>query len=209
MSMDTRWEDARRLEAWAGEVRVNLVRLAALIVFYGHHLVNVYLVGDESAGGSYHVAVTALVFAWSVEVLVLYFGLAQRWLPPSLKYAATVWDLLLISALLMVNPDGPRSPLVLLYFLVIAAAPLRLSLGLVYAASLGAMAAYVIVLGQFAFIRVGAESYYQGNLRVPRSTQIITLLALGAAGLLAGQVVRQVRRIAAGNPVAVVEANEG
>ena len=33
---DERWADARRLESWAGEARVNLIRAAALLVFYGH-----------------------------------------------------------------------------------------------------------------------------------------------------------------------------
>ena len=36
---DERWADARRLEAWAGEVRVNLLRLIGIILFYGRHLV--------------------------------------------------------------------------------------------------------------------------------------------------------------------------
>jgi hypothetical protein len=39
---DGPWADARRVEAWAGEVRVNLIRLVAVGVFYGQHLVNVY-----------------------------------------------------------------------------------------------------------------------------------------------------------------------
>jgi hypothetical protein len=35
---DARWADARRLESWAGEARLNLIRAAALLVFYGYHL---------------------------------------------------------------------------------------------------------------------------------------------------------------------------
>ena len=56
----TRWEDARRLEAWAGETRVNLIRSIALVVFYANHLLYVYVYGkDQAAGGSFHAAVTA------------------------------------------------------------------------------------------------------------------------------------------------------
>src|SRR4051812_33964521 len=46
---EDRWDDARRLEAWAGEVRVNLVRVAALVAFYGYHLLNVYALSDDPA----------------------------------------------------------------------------------------------------------------------------------------------------------------
>jgi hypothetical protein len=43
------WADARRLEAQAGEVRLNVIRLVGLAVFYAHHLVNVYLLGSVPA----------------------------------------------------------------------------------------------------------------------------------------------------------------
>ena len=54
---EDRWADARRLEGWAGEVRVNLIRAAALVVFYAHHLMNAFVWGDDpSVRGRYHVA---------------------------------------------------------------------------------------------------------------------------------------------------------
>ena len=72
---DPRWEDARRLEAWAGETRVNLVRAAALAVFYAYHLLNVYvfsagLPADELANlrGPYHLKVTCVALALSRSV---------------------------------------------------------------------------------------------------------------------------------------------
>ena len=40
------WTNAQRLEGWAGEIRVNLIRLVALVAFYGNHLVNVFLGHD-------------------------------------------------------------------------------------------------------------------------------------------------------------------
>jgi hypothetical protein len=43
------WADAQRLEGWAGETRVNLIRAAAVVAFYGHHLANVYLIHDDPA----------------------------------------------------------------------------------------------------------------------------------------------------------------
>src|SRR5208283_4897310 len=189
MEPDARWADAQRIESWAGEVRVNLVRLVAILAFYGHHLINFYLVRDDpTVTATYHATVTAIVLAWGGAVLVLHYCLARRWMPPVLKYVATGWDIVLLTLLLMVGRD-PRSTLPVLYFLVIVAAALRLSLPLIYAATLGSMGAYLFFLGYLRFW-LGLPD----PERLSRAQQIIFLLALGAAGILAGQVVRQTRR---------------
>jgi hypothetical protein len=203
MNADHSWSDAQRLEGYAGEVRVNLLRLAAIVVFYGHHLVNVFLIQDDpSLHGNYHAMVTALVLAWAMAVLAIHFCLSRRWVPPALKYVATAWDLLLVTALLVIGRD-PKSTLAVLYFLVIIAAALRVSLPLIYAATLGAMTAYAFFLGYERF-GLGLPD----SQRLSRPQQIVFLLALGAAGLLAGQIVRQVRRLLQGYPVQVVDEQE-
>src|SRR5262249_48048014 len=158
---------------------VNLIRLAALLVFYGHHLLNVYVFGeDPSVGGRFHVAVTALVLVWAGAVLALHLCLSRRWVPPALKYGVMGLDLCLLT-LLLALAGGPQNPLVVLYFVVIASAPLRLSLRLVYVATLGSIAAYILLLGYYAFILIGSAKYYSGpELRIPRTQQIIFVLAL-------------------------------
>src|SRR5438094_7651113 len=193
MADDDRWADARRIEAWAGEVRANLIRLAAIVVSYGYHLINVFLVpGNEALRGAYHATVTTLVMAWAAAVMLLYFCLSRRYVPPGLKYAATIWDLFLITGLIAFTRDKPTSPLLTLYFVVIAASALRLSLRLVYVATLGAIAAYLFLLGFYAFWVIGAEAYYSNpDLRIPRSHEVIFILSLGATGICSGQVVRQ------------------
>jgi hypothetical protein len=190
------------LEAWAGETRVNLIRLAALVGFYANHLVQFYLMGDDpTIDASYHQAVTALVVAWSVLAAALQIALTRNLRPRWLPHAVTAWDLALITLLLAITPGGgPRSGLVVLYYLVIAAAPLRLSRSLVGTATLGAMVGYLLMLGHYVYFVVGSERYYAPEgavFRIPRTTEIIFLLGLGAAGLLAGQVVRQTRRLLA------------
>jgi hypothetical protein len=203
MASEDQWADAQRIESWAGEVRVNLIRLAATIAFYGHHLLNVYFFQDDkSLQGSYHSAVTALVLAWSIAVLALYLCLSRRWVPPALKYLATGWDIILVTALLIVTRE-PKSMLAVLFFLGIAAAGLRLSLPRVYAATLGSMAAYGFFLGYVRYwLEVPAAD------RLSRPNQVVFLLALGTAGILTGQVVRQARRVLCGYPVTVVEPKE-
>jgi hypothetical protein len=203
------WADARRLEAWAGEARVNLLRVAALLVFYGYHLLNVYVFrADPTVAGRFHVAATALVVSWAIMAFVIYFILSRRWVPPALKYAVTAGDLALIT-LLLAQAGGVKGPLVVLYFLVIAAAPLRLSLPLVYAATLGSIMSYLFLLGAYAWYQVGWEEYYQNPaVQIPRTHEIIFLLALGTAGFLAGQTVRQARRLVRGYPVTVATSRE-
>ncbi|MBL8792842.1 MAG: hypothetical protein JNM56_02960 [Planctomycetia bacterium] len=202
-----RWEDARRIEAWAGEVRVNLVRLAALVAFYGHHLLNVYVLhpDDASIRGAFHTAVTGLIVAWTGSVLALHYCLSRRWVPPALKFVAVAWDILMITALLVIlahQAHEPKSWLAVLYLLVVATAPLRLSLPLVWMATLGSMAAY---LGYLGYLKYGLE--VPDEARLSRPNQVIFELALGAAGIIAGQMVRQARRLTQGYPVTVAESN--
>jgi hypothetical protein len=94
-----------------------------------------------------------------------------------------------------------RTWLATLYVLVIAAAPLRLSLPLVYVATLGSMAAYGFFLGYVKY-QLALEE------RLARPNQVIFALVLGATGILAGQMVRQARRLAAGYPVTIEEVPE-
>ena len=118
-------------------MRVNLIRLAALVAFYGHHLVNVYWIRDDpSLQGAYHTVVTCLVLAWAMAVLVIHVCLARRWIPPALKFAATAWDLQVVTVLLVIGGDA-RSMLAALDLLVIITAGLRLSLPLVWSTTLG------------------------------------------------------------------------
>jgi hypothetical protein len=201
---DDAWEDTRRLEEWAGEVRVNLIRLVGIFLFYGRHLVEYLMASPDSpVRGPYHLRVTWLAVAWAAGVVLVRAQLSRRVVPPWLKYATTAWDLFLVTLLCMIA-GGPRSPLVLLLFLVIAMSPLRLSLRLVYATTAGAILAYLALLAFYAWGKIGYQKYYSTpELRIPRSEEAIYVLALLVAGLLAGQVVRQARRIAGGYPVSV------
>lgn len=200
MAPDPAWSASQRLEGLAGEVRVNLIRLVAVVAFYGHHLVNVFLIRDDpSLKGAYHAVVTCLVLAWALAVLIIHYCLMRRWIPPALKYVVTAWDILLITTLLIVGGDG-RSGLAVLYFLVIVAAPLRLSVPLIWTATLGTMAGYAFFLG---YARWRLELPLEQ--RTPRPQQVVFLLTLGTAGLLAGQFVRQCRRLVRGSPVPVEE----
>ena len=192
------WDQSLRPEAWAGEIRVNLIRLAAIVLFYGRHLIEWFLAAANAPiRGRYHLAVTGLVLLWTVLALLLHGWLSRRYFEPWMKYLAIAVDGLMIT-LLCILAGGPRTPLVLVYFGLIASSPLRLSIRAVYFATAVAMISYLILLGHYAWYQIGFRRYYATpELRLPRSEEIITLLAMLVCGLFAGQVVRQIRRIAA------------
>src|SRR6185295_15329615 len=94
------WDAARRIEAWAGEIRVNRLRLAAIIVFYVRLLIDVYVNRQNQAlwGRYFHLA-TMIVLAWAALVLYLHWALSQRRMGEKLKYVAVVWDLAMVTLL--------------------------------------------------------------------------------------------------------------
>jgi hypothetical protein len=191
-------ESARHVEAWAGEVRVNLVRVVALLGFYGYHLVDVYLSRDDpSYTPEYRASVAAVAVGWAGVIAIAYAVLRQGRMPPALPYLTAVADAALVAAVVIVS-GGPRSPLVQLFLLVVAAAPLRLSLSAVYVSTAAALIGYLVTIGQYVVVRVGTSAYYsEPALRIPRPQQVVTVLAILTAGLLAGQIVRQSHRLTA------------
>jgi hypothetical protein len=191
--------DRLAVERWAGEVRVNLVRLTALIAFYAYHLFDAWQNRDNPAyTPQYRTAVTAVVFAWAGVVVLAYAWLRTGRLPVGLPTFTTLADAVLTTALVTVS-GGPKStPLVLLYLLIVAAGPPRLSLRLVWLATAAAGLGYLVALGHYVFIRIGTAAYYSDSaIRIPRPQEAITLLAIVTAGLLAGQAVRQSLRLTA------------
>jgi hypothetical protein len=190
------WSLCTRIESWAGEIRVNLIRIIAIVVFYARHLIELMLSPkDAPIRGLYHLRVTALIVAWAGVAGVVHILLSRRFYPPAMKFCTSLLDVLMITVLCAIA-GGPNTPLVLLFFAAIAAAPLRLSLQLIYVTTAAAILGYLSLLAYYAWYLVGFTKYYATpELRIPRSQEIITVLALLVAGLFAGQVVRQLRRM--------------
>jgi hypothetical protein len=179
----------------SGETRVNLVRVAALIAFYGYHIVNVFSNRtDPELAGVYHVQATGLALVWALGCIAIHLAIVRAWISPALPYVTTAWDLLLLTTLLVLG-GGPRSPLVVLYFVLITAAPLRGSVGAVVLACAGAILGYLFVLGHYVYVVIGYDRYYSPAFpRIPRADEAILVLALAFAGILTGQTVRAFRR---------------
>jgi hypothetical protein len=185
-----------RVESLAGEARVNLVRLAAVFAFYLRHLVALSTSdGAAREAGQYHVGATIIAGAWFAIVVAIHICLSRRYLPGWLKYAACAFDLLMVTLLGMMRAD-PRSPVVLLYFPIIISAAVRLSLPLVWFATIGSALGYLAVLAHYAWRVIGYDRYYSTpELRIPRGDEAMFILAMIVTGVFAGQVVRQARRL--------------
>jgi hypothetical protein len=195
------WYIAERWQQYAGESRANSLRIGAIGSFYIVHLLHHYgwlHLGATKAAMpqstvAFHRDVTMLAVAWSMVSLVVLLFLQQKIFPSWLKYASTAADVVFLTAMLCIS-SGPRSPLVLGYPLVIVLAGLRFSLPLVRFATAGSLLGYLCVLGAAKWPeRFGLQA---SDLRVPRYHQLMTLLAIGLVGLMLGQILRRMRRLA-------------
>lgn len=198
---DRQWYIVERWQEYEGERRANLLRIIGIGTFYLVHLMHYHglrigalqLADQGNMSRPFHVQVTLLAVIWTMLALGMLLSLQQRFFPRWLKHFSTGSDIVLMTAILLVS-NGPRSPLIVGYFLIIVLATLRLNLSLVRFATVGSMLSYIGLLGCAKW----PETFGKGevDLRVPRYEQLIILVALGLTGILLGQVVRRVRHLA-------------
>lgn len=186
---DRQWFIVGRWQEYEGEARANVLRITAIAAFYIVELLDYHW--WQVVDKQFHQAVTALAVAWTMVALGVLLCLSQRIFPAVLKFVTTGCDVVLLTGILLVA-DGPRSPMVVGYFLVIALSTLRFNLPLVRMATVGSMAGYLFLLG---YVKWFTDPKVR-DIGVPRYHQIIFLLALALCGLVLGQVIRRVRGLA-------------
>ena len=195
-AQDRPWYIVGRWQEYEGEARANLLRLAAVAAFYAIELINYYGVDlgfiqlPKVSDLAFHKTVTAIAAAWVILGVGVHLWLRLHLLPSALKYVSTGLDVVLLTLLLMVA-DGPRSPLIVGYFLIPVLAGLRFQLRLVWFATVAAMLGYVWLLGWAVWIEDVRD------VRVPRYHQLIFLTSLAMSGIIQGQVIRRVKSLAA------------
>jgi hypothetical protein len=79
------------------------------------------------------------------------------------------------------------------YFLIIALAALRFSLGLVWLSTLASMLGYWSLVG---LEDMKTSHWFDAQHAVPPTRQLVTLLTLALTGIVTGQVVRRVKGMA-------------
>ncbi|MBL9161177.1 MAG: hypothetical protein JNL18_00385 [Planctomycetaceae bacterium] len=216
---DRAWYIAQRWQQYHGEARANLLRIAAIAVFYSLHLWN-YLASQGrlpawsvlklSEPGAidrrFHLLATLLALAWAAVAAMVLLCLRNRVFPRWMSAATTCVDVVMLTCVLGIA-NGPRSPLTVGYFLIIVLAALRFSLPVVRLATAASVAGYVCTLGVAKWPeRFGREAAV--DLSVPRFEQLVMLAAIALCGVFAGQVVRQSRQVA-GEYARLRSAEEG
>jgi hypothetical protein len=215
---ERQWFIVGRWQEFEGEGRANLLRVVGLVCFYAVELVNYYglhlgfLQMPAVVTRPFHLAVTFLTLAWAMVCLAVLLCRQAHYFPSGLKFLSTGADLVLLTSVLTLG-DGPRSPLVAGYFLVVVAAALRFSLPLVWFATAGAVAGYLFLLA-YARWFAGREldvwlDQAARDLTVPRYHQVIVVMALVLTGVIVGQVIRRVRSLAEAYAVRVAPPGEG
>jgi hypothetical protein len=200
---DRQWFIVGRWQEFGGEARANLLRIVAVGAFYVVELVRFY--GFEHGAPEqmpFHRQATLIAVAWTMVGLAVWMCLRLRVFPAALKYTSTTCDVLLLTSLTALNAPGPFSPLVLAYFLIIAMAALRFSLGLVWFATVASM------IGYWSLVGLVDRSWFDADHAVPPVRQLITLLSLALCGISLGQVVRRVRQIAVEYAARMAEAEK-
>jgi hypothetical protein len=201
------WFVTQRWQQYEGEGRANLLRIVAIGTFYSIHLGNYFssqgklpewgflqLAAAGAVSRRFHVLVTLLALSWIALAALVHLALQAKFFPRWLPAVSTLGDVLLLTSVLIIS-NGPQSPLVVGYFLVIALAALRFDLRLVQVTSVATMAGYLAVLGVAKWpAQFGRDP--QLDLRVPRYEQLVMLAGLALLGIILGQVVRRVRAMA-------------
>jgi hypothetical protein len=185
------WFIASRWQEYEGESRANLLRILAVGTFYLVELLRFYVFEKAAAEHlPFHRQATLIAVAWTMVALAIWMCLRLRIFPAALKYVSTACDVLLLTSLAALNAPGPFSPLVLGYFLIIAMAALRFSLGLVWFATIAAM------LGYWSLVGLVDKKWFDADHAVPPTRQLVSLVSLALTGIVIGQVVRRVKSMA-------------
>lgn len=191
---------ATRWAQYAAEVRVNLCRVAGIAIFFSVHAIHYFAASRPDSWVSAlgmgsgqapdrrtHLAICCLALVWLVMAVVIHICLRGRYFPRWWMYATVALDVALLTTLLAIT-QGPASPLVAVYFLIVAMTGPRLDLRLTRAGTLFAAAGYVMLLGCVKW--PGALTKLNQVPVVPRYHQAIVFCALLLMGVLVGQTIR-------------------
>ncbi|WP_425615223.1 hypothetical protein NA78x_005123 [Anatilimnocola sp. NA78] len=188
LDSDRHWFIVSRWQEFSGEARANLLRVLAIIVFYS---IQLYQRPGTVHGTSpeFHRQATLVAVAWSLISLAVLLCLQRRIFPSLLKYVVSTFDVVLLTVLAMIA-GGPASPLIHIYYLIIALAALRVSVGLTWYTTLASM------LGYLALVAKADSTWFDAVHTTPVVNQLMMLACLGITGIVIGQVVRQQRSLA-------------
>jgi hypothetical protein len=184
------WFITSRWSELEGELRAAVWRIAFVIAFYAVQLVH-YLFLAEPSGAEllFQRQVTYVAAAWLFVSLTVMIAVTQRWFPPALKFVGSGCDVALLTAAAHIG-NGPASPLVHIYAIIIVMAGLRMSLSLIWFTTIACLVGYL------ALVAAADAVWFDPDHVTPPVTTIVTLLSLSAVGLIVGQIIRMGRKAA-------------
>ncbi|MDX1927976.1 MAG: hypothetical protein SFV81_15735 [Pirellulaceae bacterium] len=186
---DDRWLVVSRWLEYEGELRAALLRIVLVAAFYGAQLLHFAAFSERSdADQVFHRQATFVAAGWLFVSLAVLVALTRHWLASWLKFVTVAIDLVLLTLLAALG-SGAASPLVFVYWVLVAMAGLRCNLPLIWFGTLGAMLAYLVLVG------MRDPVWFDANHATPPIEQMVVHLSLAAAGLIVGQLVRMVRQV--------------
>ncbi|MCC9604672.1 hypothetical protein LOC68_26860 [Blastopirellula sp. JC732] len=190
---DRDWYIVRRWQSYVAEMRVVALRMAAIVVCYGLQLWHHFGLLDEAgqaANAEFHKQATLIACGWLFLSLAVWLVLLRRWFPPLLSYVSTAVDIAFLTTLIAASGGPTATQLDTFYFFIIILAGLRFELPLVWCATLATMVGFMASVGAVD------KTWFDAEHTVPPISQGITLVSLGAAGIVVGQIVRRSKDLA-------------
>jgi hypothetical protein len=186
---DDRWRVVSRWLEYEGELRAALLRIVLVAAFYCAQLLHFAVFSEPTAAQQeFHRQATFIAAGWLFVSLAVLVALTRHWLPSWLKFVTVAIDLVLLTLLATLG-SGASSPLVFVYWVMIALAGLRGNLPLIWFGTVGAMGSYLILVAMRDPVWFDAD-----HVTAPIE-QMVVQLSLAAAGLIVGQLVRMVRQV--------------
>jgi hypothetical protein len=184
------WHVASRRQEFSGEIHAALLRSCLVVIFYSVQLIHYLSLPSPGAAERYfHRSATYVSAAWLMISLTTFIALRSGFLPAFLKYVTTSLDLSLVTLLSWLG-TGTRSPLIAVFFLVVALAVLRFRVGLVWFATVGSMIGYMFL------VATGDKKWFDTEHETPIIVQAVTLCSLASVGVVLDQAIRSLRTTA-------------
>src|SRR5215472_17218803 len=133
----------QRRQTWAGDVTANRIRLVALAIFTVNEFINYSVL--HAVDKRFHTGSLLIIGLWFMCAAIFVWVLRHHYLPRSSPFLMASVDLLWMTWLLFLA-DGPKSPLIVIYFLIIALSGMRLNPSLSLYTGVAAVFGYLSVL---------------------------------------------------------------
>ena len=176
-----------RLLRWARSHPALAVTWAALGVFYAMHLVCWWVLELPGEGGAFHWTLTAMVSVWAAGAWAFQRLAVRSGLDVAVLYGWSALDVVLFTGVLTIA-NGPTSPLIIGYLLLIAGAGLRFRIRLVWCVAILSIVGYVSM--------VLDARWYRPHLQAEPHTHFYFLLSMVVMALIMHLVLRRVGRLA-------------